>query len=234
MTLTISYQDKYSPNEIVQTTEAKFYAYDGCHKIYMVEDESDFMEAIETGYNVKRIEDLRNDWKNSCPLKFIHNWKLNKDYIPQFAKKVKIRGQAKFRYPTFTEVIDLKVEDIETDLISRIMFINEDKEYSYVFILTENEIFKDNIEDITVLAYGRVETKSLKNFNLKEFLDLFYINMEQYGNYISLYRYDQDEKGEGVHKLFEDLITNETLLEDVSKAVSDRYITCVEQIYGEL
>ena len=167
-------------------------------------------------------------------MKFIHNWKLNKDYIPQFAEKVKIRGQAKFRYPTFNEVIDLKVEGIETDLISKIMFINEDKEYSYVFIFTENEIFKDTVNDNVVLAYGRVETKSLKNFNLKEFLNLFYINKEQYGNYINTYRYDQDEKGEGVHKLFEDLITNETLLEDISKAVIDRYITCVEQIYGEL
>lgn len=232
MTLTISFQDN-SPNETVQTTEAKFYAYDGCHKIYMVEDEKDFMEAIETGYNVKRIEDLRSDWINSCSLKFINTWQLDKTYIPQFAESVKIRGQAKFRYPTFTEVIDLKVEEIKTDLISRIMFINEDKEYSYVFILTENEIFKDHIEDIIVLAYGRVETKSLKNFNLKEFLNLFYINMEQYGKYISDYRYDQDKKGEGVHKLFEDLITNETLLEDISKAVIDRYITCVEQIYGE-
>lgn len=233
MALTFIYRDN-SPKATVQSTEAKFYAYDGCHKIYMVENEKDFMEAVEIGYDIRRIEGLRKDWKNSCPLKFINNWKLDKTYIPQFAECPKIQGTAKFRYPTFIEVIDLKVEEIKTDLISRIMFINEDKEYSYVFIFTENEIFKDTVNDHVILAYGRVETKSLKNFNLKEFLDLFYINMEQYGNYISNYRYDQDKKGEGVHKLFEDLITNETLLEDISKAVSDRYITCVEQIYGEL
>lgn len=62
----------------------KQFAYDGCHKIYIIEDENDYEKADELGYNIYNIEDIEEAYNNSCELKFISNWKLNKDYIKQF------------------------------------------------------------------------------------------------------------------------------------------------------
>lgn len=62
------------------------FVYDGCHKIYIVEDQDD-IESVkqtwrvdETFYN---IDELPNIWNNSCPLRFISNWKLDKQYVRQ-------------------------------------------------------------------------------------------------------------------------------------------------------
>lgn len=64
------------------------FAYDGCHKIYLIEDEIDEKEAIKSGYSVLPIEKLKETYKDSCSLKFISNWKLDKNYVGQFAKAV--------------------------------------------------------------------------------------------------------------------------------------------------
>ena len=68
------------------------FAYDGCHKIYIIEDESDRLNAIEYGYKIKFIEDLATTWANSCSLKFIYNWKLTKTYVAQFENAKFTRG----------------------------------------------------------------------------------------------------------------------------------------------
>lgn len=60
------------------------FAYDKCHKIYIIEDNDDLQEAKETGYNIYPITDLENAYKNSCELRFISNWKLNTSYVEQF------------------------------------------------------------------------------------------------------------------------------------------------------
>lgn len=61
----------------------KEFAYDGCHKIYIIEDLKDKEEAINGGYTIKPIEELPNIYKKSCDLRFIHNWKLTVTYCPQ-------------------------------------------------------------------------------------------------------------------------------------------------------
>ena len=58
------------------------FAYDGCHKIYILEDDNDLEEAREM-FDIKHIQDLPSTYYNSCPLRFINNWKLDKTYAPQ-------------------------------------------------------------------------------------------------------------------------------------------------------
>lgn len=60
------------------------FAYDGCHKIYIIEDEVDEKKALELGYDIFIMDELEDAWNNSCELRFISNWKLNKDYVKQF------------------------------------------------------------------------------------------------------------------------------------------------------
>ena len=65
------------------------FAYDNCHKIYIIEDEQDEQEAKECGYNIYPIEDIKSAYDNSCSLKLISNWKLTKRYVKQFEDYVK-------------------------------------------------------------------------------------------------------------------------------------------------
>ena len=67
-----------------QLIDSKKFAYDGCHKIYIIEDETDLDKAINTGYNIYPIEILPDTYENSCELRFISNWKLDKQYVAQF------------------------------------------------------------------------------------------------------------------------------------------------------
>ena len=60
------------------------FAYDGCHKIYIIEDEVDERKALELGYDIFIMDELEDAWNNSCELRFISNWKLNKYYVKQF------------------------------------------------------------------------------------------------------------------------------------------------------
>ena len=65
-----------------ETTATRF-AYDGCHKIYLIEDDEDEKEAIELGYTIKPIKSIMSIYHHSCPLKFIRNWKLDKAFVSQ-------------------------------------------------------------------------------------------------------------------------------------------------------
>lgn len=60
------------------------FAYDGCHKIYICECQCDEEEAIKYNYNIYPIEMIEEIWNNSCGLRFISNWGLDKYYVPQF------------------------------------------------------------------------------------------------------------------------------------------------------
>lgn len=65
--------------------QATQFVWDGCHKIYIIENEEEATEAKKSGYAVLNIEDdLETAWKDSCNLKFINFWNLDKDaIIPQ-------------------------------------------------------------------------------------------------------------------------------------------------------
>lgn len=60
------------------------FAYDGCHKIYICECQCDEEEAIKYDYDIYPIEMIEEIWNNSCGLRFISNWGLDKHYVPQF------------------------------------------------------------------------------------------------------------------------------------------------------
>lgn len=82
----------HDKGELVKVRHRGCFAYDGCHKIYIMENIEDIMLFTALGYDIYPIEKLKETWKNSCPLKFINNGNLKKIYIPQFAKYVKILG----------------------------------------------------------------------------------------------------------------------------------------------
>lgn len=63
------------------------FAYDGCHKIYILEDKEDIEDVKNNGYNENDIFDIKDIefiYNTSCPLRFIRNWKLTKTYVSQF------------------------------------------------------------------------------------------------------------------------------------------------------
>ena len=63
----------------------KFF-YDGCHKIYLIEDDNDIEDMYDNGWednDIYSIDELEEILLNSCPLVFIHNVKLTKDYLTQ-------------------------------------------------------------------------------------------------------------------------------------------------------
>lgn len=62
------------------------FAYDGCHKIYVIEDENDRNQALEYDYDILPISELLTKYNRSCELKFISNWKLTKKYVGQYEK----------------------------------------------------------------------------------------------------------------------------------------------------
>lgn len=68
--------------------KGKLFAFDGCHKIYIIEDEDDYEKADELGYNIYDIEDIEEAYNNSCELRFISNWKLTDYYVKQFEEAV--------------------------------------------------------------------------------------------------------------------------------------------------
>ncbi len=71
-----------------QETEAKKFAYDGCHKIYLIEDEADEKMALEYTYKILPIEELEETFEKSCELRFISNWKLTKSFVKQFENAI--------------------------------------------------------------------------------------------------------------------------------------------------
>lgn len=69
---------------VIDEDSIKEFAYDGCHKIYLIEDSKDKEEALKIGYNLISINLLEETYEDSCSLKFISNWKLSKSYVGQF------------------------------------------------------------------------------------------------------------------------------------------------------
>lgn len=62
----------------------KEFAYDGTHKIYIIEDSKDKEDALSCDYTIYPIKELENTYNGVGELKFINNWKLNKTYVSQF------------------------------------------------------------------------------------------------------------------------------------------------------
>ena len=65
---------------------ADSFAYDGCHKIYLIESAQDMEEARTAGYEIHPIDELTDCYFGSCGLEFVNNWSLTKTYVEQFAE----------------------------------------------------------------------------------------------------------------------------------------------------
>ena len=60
---------------------AKHFAYDGCHKIYLIETMEQYWDAQSSEYTVLHISKLKKTFENSCGLRFISSWDLSKSNI---------------------------------------------------------------------------------------------------------------------------------------------------------
>ena len=70
-------------NGIKVETEVNKFAYDGCHKIYILKDYTELAEAQQECYTIYHIQDLERVYDRSCPLRFINSWDLEITYAPQ-------------------------------------------------------------------------------------------------------------------------------------------------------
>lgn len=70
------------------TIHEKEFAFDGCHKIYLIGNEAERAQAIEYGYKILPIEQIERTFWNSCSLRFIETWTTFKTIVPQCAKQV--------------------------------------------------------------------------------------------------------------------------------------------------
>lgn len=79
-----------------QTSPATEFAWGGCHKIYLLDNgdtdkngENGYMLSKngEPGYKVLPVSELQRVWDQSCPLRFINNWALDKNHVPQCYEK---------------------------------------------------------------------------------------------------------------------------------------------------
>lgn len=75
-----------------KTYAAQEFAWDGCHKIYLINSAEDRQEMLDNGYtepgDIRPIFELRAAWEASCPLRFISRADLSgPDIVPQGAEE---------------------------------------------------------------------------------------------------------------------------------------------------
>jgi len=59
------------------------FAFDGCHKIYILNTLKEEKQAIKDEYRIYDIKNLKDIYKNSCPLKFVSSWNLKISFVKQ-------------------------------------------------------------------------------------------------------------------------------------------------------
>ena len=72
---------------VITATE---FAFDNCHKIYLVNIQEDKDELTENGYDFYPIEQIKEAYEGSCSLRFIQDMTTFKDIVEQF-KPAKFR-----------------------------------------------------------------------------------------------------------------------------------------------
>lgn len=68
------------------TITAKEFAWDECHKIYLINSEEDREKLIGYGYNLYPIKGLKKAYESSCMLKFIQDAFDFRDIVGQGEK----------------------------------------------------------------------------------------------------------------------------------------------------
>lgn len=71
--------------------KAEEFAFDNCHKFYLINTKGDKALYKEYGYDIFPISELKECYKNACPLKFISNGDLT-SVVDQCHKAI-IRNQ---------------------------------------------------------------------------------------------------------------------------------------------
>ena len=65
--------------------KAQLFAYDGCHKIYILETKNDIVAAANAEYRILPMRYIQETYAKSCNLRFIDFWNENKpSIVPQF------------------------------------------------------------------------------------------------------------------------------------------------------
>ena len=63
---------------------ADSFAFDGCHKFYLIECEPERKKMLDLGYELYPIVELPGKWLESCPLRFIDSADFMESYVLQF------------------------------------------------------------------------------------------------------------------------------------------------------
>lgn len=66
------------------------YAFDNCHKFYILKNDEDKMKALKIGYKIYPVENLVTDLEYSCPLRFVNSFDLTETYLGQGEESVEI------------------------------------------------------------------------------------------------------------------------------------------------
>lgn len=81
-------------NEVIETIKINGkaiigdqFAYEGCHKIYIINTPEEEAQALEYGYNIYPIKEIEKTYKDSCSLKFISNWPLDDNNFVSYANQ---------------------------------------------------------------------------------------------------------------------------------------------------
>ena len=69
--------------ELMEKFSDKNFAYDGNHKIYILNDYDEQIKAEDSGYEIYPIAHLKNIYNRSCSLRFVQSWDLKEMYIAQ-------------------------------------------------------------------------------------------------------------------------------------------------------
>ncbi len=59
------------------------FAYNGCHKFYILANMNEWKTAKEYGFQCHSLRSLQRLWNASCPLRFISTWNLSDYYVEQ-------------------------------------------------------------------------------------------------------------------------------------------------------
>lgn len=66
-----------------QSIDALGFAWDGCHKIYVLRNQEEQAELIDLGYGTYEPQELPDVWARSCGLRFVSSGDLTEQYIAQ-------------------------------------------------------------------------------------------------------------------------------------------------------
>lgn len=146
--------------------KGKYFAYDGCHKIFILENENQVISARGLRYEIYHIKEIEEIWGISCPLRFINSYDLQETYVKQFEDSE----------PLFSwKEAEVDYKEVYNKLIKRLRdtydFVNkdyygclEDFEDGVISIevLIESEARVDMMEDILNLINDFEEENNVK------------------------------------------------------------------------